>query len=607
MTLTGLHANSRYYIRAIARTSGTSGSWQSDPPTVFTTAQNITVPGAPRNLNVERRIGGEATLSWLAPTSNGGANITRYEVALNNGAWISVGTATSHVFRGLASGTHTLRVRAVNSQGAGAQANATAQFVAVTFNPTVVNPNPTWVELGDDVFNDGDSAVDSIIESDSVIVDNSASETNDNGNPLDMSGESPQENEYQLAEEGCSIVDGQGEDLYGCETQLAIDDHQYIGIAPLMAGPLTLIAPVGIAIGYGNIPNPGFTFTGWFTAANVRITGSFIPSGNVTAYARINWITVSFNTNGGGANPAPRLRAPYTVFGTDIPPTPTRARYTFVAWYDTPAQTGGTRLSPGFIVTNDVTFWARWRQNTITISFNSMGGTPVADRSIVPGNSIGYVPRPQRVQGQTIGQYFLGWFTHRTSGQRVEPDFVPEVDIELFAHWTCSISRFPERLHDSWWPTNSVPLGTFTIPSGFTNWRVPMVVGMGNWNNHPDSPVSFYVTPASNNAVVLVAPGIGQDFGSYECFGHAGFIIRLYTNRIYSYAQERGISLDNVITSVMAHELGHAVGLADRARNPVREDSRGFDNSSIMSGNRDRNIVRIPTVFDIASVRLIYD
>ena len=130
-TLTGLTPNSTYHVRAIARNSGASGTGQSNLLTFTTPAGTTPVnpPGAPTGLDTTSGVN-QVTLNWLAPANNGGAAIVRYEVAINNGPWLTAQSMTSHTFTSLAPGQHTFRVRAVNSAGAGPQANITASPIA---------------------------------------------------------------------------------------------------------------------------------------------------------------------------------------------------------------------------------------------------------------------------------------------------------------------------------------------------------------------------------------------------------------------------------------------------------------------------------------------
>jgi methionine-rich copper-binding protein CopC len=94
---------------------------------VFTTAQAIP-PSAPQNLTAT---GGNTsvTLSWQAPTSNGGAAITSYNIyrSTTSGSEVLVATGVSglsYTDRGLTNGTtYFYEVAAVNSAGVGALSN----------------------------------------------------------------------------------------------------------------------------------------------------------------------------------------------------------------------------------------------------------------------------------------------------------------------------------------------------------------------------------------------------------------------------------------------------------------------------------------------------
>jgi uncharacterized repeat protein (TIGR02543 family) len=86
-----------------------------------------TVPTAPQTFTATPG-DGQVALSWMAPASDGGAAIIRYEVSGNNGGtWITASSNTAHTFTGLTNGTeYTFKVRAVNSVGNGAEASAAA-------------------------------------------------------------------------------------------------------------------------------------------------------------------------------------------------------------------------------------------------------------------------------------------------------------------------------------------------------------------------------------------------------------------------------------------------------------------------------------------------
>ena len=107
------------------------GSAVTLPPLVTSEA-----PGAPPGL-IATPGDGQVTLSWTAPASTGGADITRYEYEQDgSGTWTSTGvTATSHTVTGLTNGqAYTFRVRAVNSVGPG-EASAASPSVTPTSSP----------------------------------------------------------------------------------------------------------------------------------------------------------------------------------------------------------------------------------------------------------------------------------------------------------------------------------------------------------------------------------------------------------------------------------------------------------------------------------------
>ena len=107
-------------------------------------AADTVAPGRPRHLTAVPGNGAVA-LRWEAPSSPGSSAIVRYEVRHAAGdpvppatAWESVGLTFTHTVTGLADGSHTFEVRAVNSstpsEGTAAQVRDTP---SATLTPTV--------------------------------------------------------------------------------------------------------------------------------------------------------------------------------------------------------------------------------------------------------------------------------------------------------------------------------------------------------------------------------------------------------------------------------------------------------------------------------------
>ena len=108
-----------------------------------TSESEAQAPGAPQNLRATTGNSGELTVSWDAPTSDGGSEITGYKVQwkASSGSWDAPAdvsettvTATTHTIIGLTDGTgYDVQVRAVNAEGMG---EASSQATATAVNPT---------------------------------------------------------------------------------------------------------------------------------------------------------------------------------------------------------------------------------------------------------------------------------------------------------------------------------------------------------------------------------------------------------------------------------------------------------------------------------------
>ncbi len=124
--------------------------------TAIVSGSTATVPGAPTGVGATAG-NGQATVSWTAPTSNGGSDITGYKVTPYIGATAQpvrtfTGTATSRVVTGLTNGTaYTFRVQAVNAVGDGALSSPSGA-VTPTAPAAPYAPYSSWSHLVDQVF-----------------------------------------------------------------------------------------------------------------------------------------------------------------------------------------------------------------------------------------------------------------------------------------------------------------------------------------------------------------------------------------------------------------------------------------------------------------------
>lgn len=136
VVVTGLAPDTTYYFRVAGRNIVTDNAGTTGPrSSTFSGKTSASTPGAPRNLT-HASAGPTATkLTWQAPASNGGSAITGYQVQYADNASFtgatttSVGNVLTWTSPSLGTGTHYLRVRAVNANGNGTWSGAVSTTV----------------------------------------------------------------------------------------------------------------------------------------------------------------------------------------------------------------------------------------------------------------------------------------------------------------------------------------------------------------------------------------------------------------------------------------------------------------------------------------------
>ena len=131
-TIPSLTNGTEYTVRVIATRTGADDG----PPSDEMTGTPFTMPGAPQHLSA---VAGyeQVTLTWDAPSSDGGSAILRYEVAVDDsGTWIDAGLDLEETVTGLTNGQpYAFAVRAVNAAGTGPAATVTASPVTTPGAP----------------------------------------------------------------------------------------------------------------------------------------------------------------------------------------------------------------------------------------------------------------------------------------------------------------------------------------------------------------------------------------------------------------------------------------------------------------------------------------
>ena len=137
--------------------------------------------------------------------------------------------------------------------------------------------------------------------------------------------------------------------------------------------------------------------------------------------------TVRYNTNGGSA-----IADASVTKGESLNlPTPVRSGYTFSGWHSDAGLT--TAVTSPYTPTADVTLYAKWTENaadTYTITYNTNGGSAIADASVKAGTAI-TLPTPTK-----SGNTFEGWYSDSALTSKVTSPYTPTKSITLYAKWT---------------------------------------------------------------------------------------------------------------------------------------------------------------------------
>ena len=208
---------------------------------------------------------------------------------------------------------------------------------------------------------------------------------------------------------------------------------------PKKASPLSSITLPG---GSG-FSRSGYTFGGWNTSAdgtgtNYMAGASYTVNNHATLYA--NWVfTVTFDNNGGGAAPYPRIVAP----GSSVAlPSTTWTGFTFVNW-NTNISGTGTAYAAGasFTPNGNITLYAQWK-DVYTIVFDANGKEgAVNGRAPVPLHVTagGSVTIPNNETLAIAYASFTGWNTDPDGtgdAHATGSSYTPTGSITLYAQWS---------------------------------------------------------------------------------------------------------------------------------------------------------------------------
>ena len=154
-TITGLTAGTTYSVR-IRSVNAAAPSAAS----VAVSGSAYSVPGAPTITGITGT-DGALSVSFTAPSSNGGSAITSYQYSLDSGAWVAFsGTTSAQSISSLSIQAYSVRIRAVNAIGAGSASAAVSgtangappapgSFSAAAASSSQINLSWTYTDPGD--------------------------------------------------------------------------------------------------------------------------------------------------------------------------------------------------------------------------------------------------------------------------------------------------------------------------------------------------------------------------------------------------------------------------------------------------------------------------
>jgi len=273
----------------------------------------------------------------------------------------------------------------------------------------------------------------------------------------------------------------------------------------------------------------------------------------------------------------------------------TRTNHIFTGWR---LSTTGQIVQPGTVIRltghGTLRLDAQWTPS-VRLTFNPNGGTVIPTFRDVPrGSVVSNLPTPTRT-----GRHFVDWFntSATTGGNRIRNGMnAPNTNTTYWARWTD-----PNRHCQSWWPaansgTTNIDFNVFLIVSGNATLNSGVNIGMNAWNNSA-ARVNFARNFSSVNTVSIIF-----DDNSRVRVGEIGtritqFHVQLNPHQIEALARSYGVTQTQVAGHIMAHELGHVLGLKD---NPY------FGGVASVMRQEGIHIHNTVTSFDVQSVNMIY-
>mgnify|MGYP000393793408 CR=1 FL=1 len=300
-------------------------------------------------------------------------------------------------------------------------------------------------------------------------------------------------------------TDGQSFDFATSKTLFALWTPNVYTITYDYLGGSATRAYDNYTVGTAGLSTPSssrsdFTFGGWSltNGGTTPIANPYQPGASITVYAI--WTAVATPPP---SNPAPTIyiitfvyqggsatvsALGYTAGQAPVAlPTTNRKGYTFTGWCLLPKSF--TPVSNPFTTDRDVTLYANWDGNTVTVRFDYQGGTEgIKSASYKVGEPGIALPSTTRT-----GFENFGWATAINGAPAVDNPYSPIDDVTLFALWQGKTFTLKLNLPTSTTPTvmnyttgdAGVNLPVLTRPGyEFVGWSSKAVTTTGSIKNY---------------------------------------------------------------------------------------------------------------------------
>lgn len=263
----------------------------------------------------------------------------------------------------------------------------------------------------------------------------------------------------------------------------------------------------------------GYKFLGWFLGDQEK---KYIEPGYGNLVLQAKWELIQYSITyhlNGGTNPSQFVSTYNYEDGLELP-KPTRENYIFNKWYEDKNFEGEGLVEIPNHTTGDKVFYARWEPKKYTISFNTNGGSKIADQTYTYGEETAFALKTRKTN-----YTFDGWYKDAALtdffGDKISA--TASGSFTLYAKWVpvvyaieydCYYGTNPSNAATSYTINDEVVLPTptrenFTFAGWYDNDYLTgekrTKIAKGSSGN-----VKFYATWARANTVLFTQPQNGK-------------------------------------------------------------------------------------------------